>query len=91
MEHGEGFSTLTPQTGYRLNFSPNSVIFQILDVAHRTGQKQLRDCPAKWLGVSRALVVSLYTLRMQEKSLLFSFKISIPLKTGFELHSLRSG
>ena len=53
---------------------------------------QLQDSPAKLLGITRALVTGLYTwkgkgkIKGKEKILLYSFKTSIPLKTGFGLH-----
>ena len=46
---------------------------------------RLLDSPAKWLGLARALVVDLYTLKEKEKKiLLYSFKRCPTLKTGFE-------
>ena len=51
-----------------------------------TRSSRLQDSPAKCLGLARALVVGLYTLKGREKNLMYSFKTSIPLKTGLLQH-----
>ena len=77
---------------YRLDFSPNSAFFKILGPCplHRVKQAMRQPCPMKWLGIARALVVGLYTLKKRKNlTCMDSFKRCWPLKTGFDLHRVK--
>ena len=68
--------------------SANSNSCRFPDVAQHSESCQLRESPAKWFGITKALVGDLYTLG---KSLLYSFKRCLPLKAGFEWHRYLQG
>ena len=70
------------QAGFLLEFA----IFEFLVFITVCRTKQPQDSLAKWLGITKALVVDLYIFEGKKNKSVYSFNFCLPLETGCELH-----